>query len=180
MILAFDIDGTIIERNVGDVQVECLRKASEIVLNKKFEVDFDYSGMMDWEIVQRIVKKKIKKRTFEEIFRVSADLFKKSCPRILLKEDILELLENFSGRKVIITGNIKEIALYKLKKAGIIDYFDLSLSGFGDEFLRREDLLKRVAKEGFVLYFGDTKKDLETVKRVISKGYKVAFCAVPE
>jgi phosphoglycolate phosphatase-like HAD superfamily hydrolase len=91
-------------------------------------------------------------------------------------EDAKEILDYLSGKGFelgLITGNLEEIAMAKLKLAGLDNYF--SFGGFGDHLSRIEvarEAIKNLNGEFFLV--GDTPLDIQAGKAVGAKTIGVA------
>jgi phosphoglycolate phosphatase-like HAD superfamily hydrolase len=68
----------------------------------------------------------------------------------------------------LVTGNIKECALIKLRHAGLDSYFDDGIGGFGDDDGDRNRMaalaLERAGNPSTVFLLGDTPSDIEAAR----------------
>lgn len=194
-LVLFDIDGTILYLDFG-----ISRKIFKDVLGNMFrdlkslDVDFDYSGLTDLNILLKIA----------ELNNVSFDLFQKvihsiwenlyvqfraNCNQrtVHLIEGAKEFIQSLSRREDIIlgllTGNFRRCAYLKLSIVGLDKFFPFG--AFGDDSIDRSDLpriaLER-AKSFSKVYFipenaviiGDSVLDIETAKKNGIKSIAVA------
>jgi len=181
-LVLFDVDGTLISSQFGHIK-QFNNAFMEIFGNEVDIRDFDISGVTDRAIIENILNSfGFSADKIEELMpKVSATIIKlflqsdtlpgfKPLPGV---RDLLEALEKTNCRIGLVTGNPREIAFEKMRRAGISEFF--SLGGFGSAVLRRRDLIEmalREAREKFnesysgkqILIIGDTARDIESAK----------------
>ncbi|MCX7908956.1 MAG: HAD hydrolase-like protein [Ignavibacteria bacterium] len=157
VLLLFDIDGTIlrVEDGVSRSVFQNVFRSFFGVKEKPLEIDFDFAGLTDLDIVFRIAKiygidiqlvtsniNSLWERLLEEFFI--------HCKReqIHLIDYAYEFIEILSKKDQVclglLTGNFKDCAYFKLKLVGLDKYFPFG--AFGDESVERSNLHKAAIK----------------------------------
>lgn len=163
ILILFDIDGTILKVKDG-----LSKKIFQKVISNFFnlteisvDIDFDFSGLTDLDIIQRISK--IYKVDFDLVLRNIESIwneldreFKSECKRedIFVYDCVEELIQNLhKNEKValgLLTGNFKFCAYYKLQLIGFEKFFPIG--AFGDESINRSDLHKKAIERANLFY----------------------------
>lgn len=192
-LILFDIDGILIRgRN------ESHRKSFSIAIKKLFNVDVNVdeikpSGKTDTRIViemsnKRGIPQEIVKAHLKEIFTIMVSYVKEHVAESNLEvvphiEELLEELKQRGHILGLLTGNLEEIAKLKLKKVGLLEFFQVG--GFGEISETREKLAEnaieqvetkfgtKVDKKN-VFYIGDAPLDIECGRNVGIKTIAVA------
>ena len=143
----FDIDGTILSAH-GVPKIVMHKVLSKRYDNLKYDMDYDFSGRTDPEIIEHLLTYSKIKFTSEDIKRILYDFaqqldeeFKQNHRPSLLKgvkQLISELLRKEEAYLGLVTGNISEGARIKLESVGLDQCFPVG--GFGDDSKHRPDL----------------------------------------
>ena len=173
----FDIDNTLIQSAKGHVEALLLSIAEVYGLDVSIEV-INHHGMTDQEIIIRLLEEygidqaQIKsglKGCMESMSRKYAEIV--NSEEIDVMEGVFALLPKLEQNGIIlglVTGNLEEIAHYKLKKIGIDQFF--KTGGFGSDHINRGELVKiaiqragvrfNCADKRRVFHFGDAPQDM--------------------
>ncbi|MDI9623998.1 MAG: HAD family hydrolase [Methanothermobacter sp.] len=175
----FDIDKTLL---IGShCHFYSFKQAFKDLYGENITLDIpNLQGMTDKQIIYHIAKKNgIRISNFKNIRERIVDHYIKNVKREKIKplkgtREILDILEDTGIPKGIVTGNIKDIAWIKLKKAKFSDYF--SFGAFGDEGCQRSTLLRLALKRAKKIHnkvnpketiiVGDTPRDIQAGKKV--------------
>ena len=163
----------------------------------KASIDFNLiptAGMTDYYITKQIIRI----ITGREPSLAEANALLKHYEELLpvhlaarqgyLNPSVLEILEYYHQRSdyisLLLTGNTHAGATAKLSRYEIIDYFNFSLSAFGDIFQNRLDIaadaLQKVKNtypdlsSGEIFVIGDTPNDISCGKSINAKTIAVA------
>ncbi|RKD22371.1 Phosphoglycolate phosphatase, HAD superfamily [Caminicella sporogenes DSM 14501] len=190
ILLIWDIDGTLIN-SMGSG-----RKAMEKAFFHKYNIkegfkNVSMAGRLDWHIVRDALNNnKIVEENINDFFNVYGKMLKEelknnSSPEILpgIKEFLEYTYKNENIYHVVGTGNCEIGARLKLSHLGLNHYFEIG--GFGDEDLKRWELIDKVidrAKKYYNIDFkkediyviGDTPRDIKSSKKVGVKSVAVA------
>ncbi len=196
-LVLFDVDGTLTEGGTGhSKQLEmALEKVSGRSVNLK---DSSIQGKTDILIAIDVFRslgfseKEIEQMLplySKEAVRLFLQVMKRDGPKLLpgVKE-LLQRLAKMNCRLGLATGNIREIAFGKLRKAGLAEFFQLG--GFGERVVQRHELVElalREAKEKFgetyagkqIVIVGDTRHDIDSGKPFGCKTIAVATGGIP-
>lgn len=180
-LVLFDIDKTLINSLKGRNKV--FSEAIRNIYGVKSDIrNINHHGMTDQQIITEMLKRegfseKYIKHGIKDCMDMMVEMFRKNISEgdIVLLPGVKRLLEELSRKDVLIglvTGNVKEVALQKLKMTGIAHYF--RIGGFGDEGISRQKLISnaiRKAKEKFnfrakgnIFLFGDSPSDIKAGK----------------
>ena len=173
----FDIDNTLIQSSQGHVKALLHSIAEVYGLEASIEV-INHHGMTDQEIITRISEvygidrgaiKSGLKDCMESMSRRYAEIVKSE--KIVIMPGVRDLIPRLAQNGInlgLVTGNLEEIARYKLKKIGIDHFF--KIGGFGSDHINRADLVKiaiQRAEDRFncdcqrqVFHFGDAPQDM--------------------
>ena len=191
ILVTFDIDGTLlnIANNGKEYVVSFIEAFTELFFKPENIRDYipkKTSGMTDIALIRYCVDHVAKDKDQDErdkIVQKYSDLVQKNFEKNFsgnqeLAVGIKEFLDILKSKENVIiglcTGNLEKVGEAKLKKAGILDYFDESARGFGwcDS---RTDLLRKVIesveekhkiKLEKVIHIGDTCSDVEAAQSV--------------
>lgn len=194
-LVLFDIDGTILYLDSG-----ISRKIFKDVLGNMFrelkciDVDFDYSGLTDLNILLKIAELNnisfdMFQKTINSIWENLYVEFRTNCNQhtVHLIEGAKEFIQGLSRREDIVlgllTGNFCRCAYLKLSIVGLDKFFPFG--AFGDDSIDRADLPRIAierAKSFSKIYFipenaviiGDSVLDVETAKKNGIKSIAVA------
>lgn len=181
-LVLFDIDGTLISRGSGHDEIFDL--AIEQVAGKPIDIhDFNVDGCTDFSISKIILRslgfseEKISELA-PKIIERETELFLEAVKNDPIKpaygaKKLLQVLTQKNCRIGLVTGNPKKVAFGKVESAGIAEFF--SFGGFGGTVMERQELIQMAldeVKEKFgeeylgkdIVVFGDTAKDIESVK----------------
>ncbi len=190
-LVLFDVDGTLMQGGVGHVKQQS--QAFRNVCGKEVNVrDFNVQGKTDKAIITEVlqslgyneeeIEEKLPKIMKEQI-RLFLEQVKgeerKACPGV---KKLLQRLSKMRCRLGLVTGNPKEIAFAKLRKAGIDKFF--SFGGFGESVLQRHELIENAAKEAKekfgesysereIIVLGDGIRDIQGAKQAGAKAIAV-------
>lgn len=181
----FDLDGTTFRQNIFLPQACCITEALTTVSGHYMgfgpedvpeDVQVDWTGQTDYSIAHQMLMKARVRGDHDEMLRrwevLYADLFRRRCPTSLESHvtdgwpDLLENCQRVGWTNRVVTGNICDVALRKVMRAGLADYFDLEGSGYGNEMSTREGALTEALRgchEAVVV--GDTWRDIEAAHR---------------
>ncbi len=182
-LVIFDIDGTLLTIHKRKHTIPTFTHALKTVFGVNTEVtEKECNGMCD----NNIITYNLKKEGFseDEIFpkleecrKAVIDYYERHFKKTQhpLLPGVRNLLEELRKRDAFIavgTGNIRDIAMFKLEELGIKSYFDFG--GFGSECFERDCLLRTAIKKaeegGFsgskIIAFGDTPRDIKAAKGV--------------
>ena len=186
----FDVDGTLISGAISHWL------AFSEAFRKVYGVEADASvikchGMTDWQIIVEVLRKSglddnMINAKMTECMSVMEKCFAKAVATddIRLLNGVMDTLKELESREVrmgIVTGNLRSIALGKMKKVGLERF--LKLGGFGNDSADRARLVQLAieraesefgAKFGNVFLFGDTPRDIEAGKKAAVKTVGVA------
>jgi len=185
LILLFDIDGTLlsVERKGFNLVTEAIK----IVFCKEMKLPHvSFSGKTDWQIYNETMEhhripKEIYESKWHEFKSEYTSLFLSSITEsdLLIHNGGEKLLSSFhhndSVINALLTGNIKELAFYKLKLA-VLDHF-FGFGAFGDDHWKREELGKIAVERSVELFnsnrettkfivIGDTPRDIDVAKEI--------------
>ena len=190
-LVLFDVDGTLMQGGIGHVKQQ--NEAFRNVCGKEVNVrDFNVQGKTDKAIITEVLqslgyseKEIVEKlpKVMREQIRIFLEQVKgeerKACPGV---KKLLQRLSKMRCRLGLVTGNPREIAFAKLKKAGINKFF--SFGGFGENAMQRHELIEmaaREAKEKFnesysgrkIVVLGDGIRDIQGAKQAGAKAIGV-------
>lgn len=185
LILLFDIDGTLlsVERKGFNLVTEAMR----IVFGTEMKLPHvSFSGKTDWQIyIETMEHHQISKDIYEDKWNKFKEEYTGLFLKSITETDLLihnggeKLLsafhQNDSVINALLTGNIKTLAYYKLKLAGLDHFFEFG--AFGDDHWKREELGKiAVERTSSVLkinpekvkfiVIGDTPRDIDVAKEI--------------
>ena len=181
-LVLFDIDGTLTDSKFGHIKQ--FNDSFLENLGKEVNVrDFNISGATDRAIIEMVLKsfglsaEEIEERT-PKIFDTIIKLFLQTEAPPGFKplpgtKKLLEALSKTDCRLALITGNPKEIAFEKMRRAGLSEFF--SMGGFGRTVLQRSELIEMVLREveekfnekysgKQIVIIGDTARDIESAE----------------
>ncbi len=185
LILLFDIDGTLlsVERKGFNLVTEAMKS----VFGRGLKLPHvSFSGKTDWQIFNETmeyhhISKEIYVSKWDEFKAEYTGLFLKSITEtdLLIHNGGKKLLSAFHKNDFVInallTGNIKTLAYYKLKLAGLDHFFEFG--AFGDDHWKREELGKIVVERATDIFkmepetakfivIGDTPRDIDVAKEI--------------
>jgi len=192
-LILFDIDGTLL---VGPRNTH--KDAFRYAFNKIYKVDAIvnegvHTGKTDKKIIFDILEnKQIPRKVIlfhlQETYKTMREYFKKNIDLTYKQKtgpDVEKLLSELKQRGHIlglVTGNLEEIAKLKLKKTGLIKFFELG--AFGELSEVRSDLVKKAVRQAEEKYgtikkedvfvIGDSLRDIECGKEAGVKTIAVA------
>jgi phosphoglycolate phosphatase len=91
---------------------------------------------------------------------------------------LLDALRERGARLGLLTGNVREGAEIKLKTVGILDRFDLSISGFAEDGVERTEIAavaRRRCGEMPLTVVGDTVADVKGARHIGARALAVAW-----
>lgn len=179
MVVLFDIDKTLLMGS--HCHFYSFKQAFKDLYGENITLDIpNLQGMTDKQIIYQVAKKNsIKINNFQTIMDRIVEHYKKNAKREKIKplrgtREVLNILDDMKIPKGIVTGNIKDIAWIKLKKAKFSDYF--GFGAFGDEGCQRSTLLRLALKRAEKIHnkinpkesiiVGDTPRDIQAGKKV--------------
>ncbi len=187
-VVLFDVDGTLMEESPTHT------RAFDYVCDKFFHVktnieSFPRHGMTDQGILYGILHNSgidndaIKSRINEllnELGDYTIQNMKKYDYELLpFVKETLEEMKNNNFILGLITGNFSKIALERVSRAGIGNYF--SFGGYGEDSTERSDLVQRAIERSKmnsdpknVFVIGDTPKDIMAGKDAGTKTVGIA------
>ncbi len=198
-ILLWDIDGTLMISRRGGAYKDYFAPALEKVFGTSGKLQgMSVSGMTDLQIAAEALQNE--QITLEEIYAKVGEFHQTlvaEMERIKLSgghqferlEGVREILEataqhpNFLN--ILLTGNLPNAAKFKLDFIGLTDFFDFSLSAFGDKSHQRQDLPQlaadnlrarfdyEFAPSQFII-IGDTPNDILAARHFGAKVISVA------
>lgn len=173
--LCFDIDGTLLSTQGAGGR--SFRKA----VFSLFKKDLDWSsismaGCLDTGIFKEVLSA-LKMPYSDDLWQEFHSYYLKfleseikDTSAWVIFEGVLDLLErSISPKPLLITGNVKEGAFFKLKAASLDQYFDWDSSVFGDEGEHKRDELaevyiKKNGADHIPVIIGDTPNDIRLAK----------------
>lgn len=152
-------------------------------INISFQELVSYSGKIDNQIINEILKsreKKISLKKIKKIKGIMSDYYKKNYKkeRNFVLPGIKQILNNLKKEKNIVlgvlTGNLSKVGMLKLKRFNLDKYF--KVFGFGDNAKNRNDLIKKTVKNNYkkVFVIGDTPHDINCGKYIKATTIAVA------
>lgn len=181
-LVLFDIDGTLV--SLPEKAAEVVQEAMFSVLGSSYQLPYrSFSGRTDWEIFRDTVshygENPENHPAWSAFCDVYSDLFMQSVNSSHLVihpggAELLETLENDGNFLIgLLTGNIREMATFKLSLAGLADFFEFG--AFGDDHWVREQLgpiakkrAEMISGEIFtgseIWVVGDSPRDVHTAR----------------
>jgi phosphoglycolate phosphatase len=180
----FDLDGTTLRENIFLPQATCITEALSYVAGTDFgygpdcvpeHLQVDWTGQTDWGIATQMLQKARLGVPLDDLLdgwaRRYERLFLHRCPTSLRDHvtdgwpDLLENVERRGWENRVVTGNVRQVAILKLRRAGLHSYFNLPDSGYGDDRTTREAVLTEALRglTGAVVV-GDTWRDIDAAK----------------
>lgn len=180
--VSFDVDGTMVLYDTIEVHMAAFRDAVSSVAGKLCDypsetLGFNVDGMMDRRILSLMLEKLGTPASEENIARVEQTMVRlfeermtdvaKVPPGI---RRVLEMLKSMPNVTIgVASGNLPGIAWKKLANAGLLEYFDDRIGGFGIVSDRKTAVgrAREIAEEktgkkfDIVIHVGDTKADVE-------------------
>ena len=186
VLLLFDIDGTLVSQfGKRGITIKRLPYAVNKVFNTNTNVDMlSMSGQVDTETLLELaerggIKRSAAKKRLNEMYYFATQYFRKHLKDYdaHVHEGVRPLLSRLRSEGYVLgltTGNLKPIAYMKLKKVGLLKFFDMG--SFGETSTQRSDLLEQAIKtanrkfktkftKNRVLYFGDTPRDIIAARK---------------
>ena len=184
--ILFDIDGTLVGqiRN-RRITANRLPYAVNKVFNTNTNIDMiSMSGQIDTKTLLELaekggVKRSAAKKHLDELYHFATEYFRDHLKDYdgHVHKGVKPLLSRLHREGYVLgltTGNLKPIAYMKLKKVGLLKFFDMG--SFGEMSTRRSDLLEQAIKtasrkfkikftKNHVLYFGDTPLDIRAARK---------------
>lgn len=182
-LVLFDIDKTLIDNSRAHYFAFSKAIYETYKINTSINL-INHFGMTDQEIIIKLLKKhglktyEIKKK-LKKCLKFMVKYFNEmiNSEKIVVLEGVKEILEEMIKRRNIllglVTGNLKEIAKGKLKKANLDKYF--KIGSFGNDDLDRANLINIAIKraedlfnfnsKNKVFYIGDSIKDIIAGKK---------------
>lgn len=186
-LVLFDIDGTLV--SLPEKAAEVVQDAMYSVLGTSYTLPYrSFSGRTDWEIFRDTVShygENPENHPGWTVFcNVYSDYFMQSVNSNHLVVhpgglELLETLENDGNFLLgLLTGNIREMATFKLSLAGLADFFEFG--AFGDDHWIREQLgpiakkrAEMISGEIFtgseIWVVGDSPRDVQTARFIEAK-----------
>jgi len=182
-LVLFDIDGTLIDGSAKEH-----KKAFIAAFKQLFGIDTTveelterFEGTTDMYVYKKFLKmngvseKEIEKNE-EKFKKMTAKLFKENFHKDKIDvlpgvNGLIDEIKDFSSLGLI-TGNVEEIGIFKIKRFGLDKYF--KVGGFGSDAVLREDIAKKAIEksEKFfnkkfdkIVIIGDTTHDIEAGKK---------------
>jgi phosphoglycolate phosphatase len=168
--ILFDIDGTLLFlRGIGGV-------AMKRAMQEEWGLDdplagVSFAGATDTGVAERIAPGRETRpmwaryvRHLESALGEHGEI--EPLPGVVA---LLDALAAAGARLGILTGNIRPGAERKLRCAGLLDRFDLSLSAFAEDGIRREEIAaaaRRRCGDGPVTVVGDTSADVVCARHI--------------
>lgn len=190
-LVLFDIDGTLV--SLPEKAAEVVQDAIYSVLGSTFTLPYrSFSGRTDWEIFRDTVshygENPENHPGWTNFCSVYSDYFMQAVnPNHLVVHpgglELLESLENDGNFLLgLLTGNIREMAAFKLSLAGLSDFFEFG--AFGDDHWVREQLgpiakkrAEMISGELFtgneIWVVGDSPRDVHTAKYIEARSIGV-------
>jgi phosphoglycolate phosphatase-like HAD superfamily hydrolase len=197
-LVLFDVDGTLTEGGMGHFKQ--IEMALKNISGRDFNLmDFNFQGTTDRVIAinvlqsfgfsEKEIQRKLPKYFEEEIRLVLKNLEDAQVKSLPGVKELLQKLGKMNCRLGLVTGNPREIAFAKLRKAGIADFFQLG--GFGDDIVQRQKLVEAALTEAKLKFnesysgkqlviVGDTRHDIDSGKPFGAKTIAVVTGGVPE
>lgn len=188
-LVLFDLDNTIFgykklksnPREHMEAYMHGFKKMFNIHIS--FHELMSYSGKIDNQIINEILKSKGGKKELKKIKKIKelmADYYRKNYKkeRNFVLPGIKQILNNLKKKKDIVlgvlSGNIAQVGMLKLKRFNLDKYF--KVFGFGDNAKNRNDLTKKTVKNNYkkVFVIGDTPYDINCGKYINATTIAVA------
>ena len=177
----FDIDNTLIQSSSGHVEALLHSIAEVYGMDVRIDV-INHHGMTDQEIITRILEQYgLDRAAIKSGLRSCMDRMCRSyagiveSEKIVVMEGVIDLLGELKLNGAIlglVTGNLEQIARYKLAKIGLDRFFEIG--GFGSDHINRGELVKiaiQRAEDRFnygdnrrVFHFGDAPQDMQAAR----------------
>ena len=189
-LVLFDIDQTLLEVSQSHILSFSLAFKKVYGVDTSIEV-IRHQGMTDPLVIIETLKvsglddETIKSKMDACIEAVKDAFFELiGTEKLVVLEGIKELLEELEENNIlmgIVTGNLEEIARFKLRRTNLLRYF--KVGGFGSDDIVRANLIKIAMKRaeslGFkydnnVFVIGDSARDIEAAKGAGVKSIGVA------
>jgi phosphoglycolate phosphatase len=169
-LILFDIDGTLIKNS--NEHKKSFSYAFKKVHDIEASIDLiNYHGKTDQQIILEVLmKKRLNKKEIKlkECMDKMIFYMKKQKIKVELINGVTNLINRLEKEHILglVTGNLKSIAIKKLKQVKIYNYF--KVGGFGSDAIKRPDLVKIAIKraetkfnfKGEVFVIGDTPNDI--------------------
>lgn len=181
MNVLWDIDGTLLRQNIYAPQrLSLLAALGEVCPPARHICEaLDWVGRTDRWILQESLRRAGVPDLDARLASAEAaylDVFTETCPASLEDEarpELLALLEetqiDFGFVSVPVTGNLRTVAMMKLRRAGYMPFLKTDSGGYGEDGTERRDIVVTAARrlEGppYVLV-GDTPRDIEAARAV--------------
>ena len=186
----FDVDATLLKAG-GAGKLAFNRCFEDLFNEKEIWQKYDPSGLTDLIIIEDLFKNRFDKLPTQKQIEDISKSYTKHLEKTLYEVEAFEvlpfakeLLEALHKRKDVIlglcTGNYKETAFLKLKRAALDSYF--TFGGFGCDSKIREELTQKAKERGLqkaskpitdVYVVGDTIHDMRCAKHIEAIGVGV-------
>ncbi|MPM59373.1 Pyrophosphatase PpaX [bioreactor metagenome] len=197
-ILFWDIDGTLMRTDRAGLYA--FQQAIAELLNAKIDLSsIKTAGMTDCYISEQVIRVITGRDAEPHEVAALIKRYEEVLPHHLaarkgqLMPNIRELLDHFHGHRdfvsLLLTGNTSLGAKAKLSKYSIAQYFDFSISAFGDNCPDRLDLAANALSKATGRYpgikredmfvIGDTPNDIRCGKSIDAKTIAVATGSYP-
>lgn len=185
----FDMDGTLLIAH-NKSEKSRFQEAIERVCKRSINITFNKEGMTDLLILQKLCEiYHISFSKIEELKQALEDIFREKREEydIEILPGIEELLNLFKDKNILmglVTGALRKTTRLKLKRARILNFFSIVVSG-SDPHLKRSDLVNLALcqakiEHGFtrqkdnIFVFGDTPHDIIAGKETAVKTIAIA------
>ena len=189
-LVLFDIDNTIFGYKDIKFHPKTHIEAFKYCLKSVFGIDAGidefkpFSGKIDNQIMRELLiskglKESIIKKKIKKAVSCMASHYKKNYKKekMYVHQGIRQILDELQKKKSIvlgvITGNVSQIGMIKLKRFSLENYF--RVFGFGDKAKDRNELIKETTKKyNKVFVIGDTIHDINSGKYINATTIAVA------
>jgi len=190
-LLIFDIDNTLVA-SYG-IYDEAYRLTSREIIGKEFIMtknpdgssDVTFSKMSNPEILEKrtvqlgISPTMIDGKAFFEKFDENAQYFAEAADFVVF-DGAANFVKSLSDKKklVILTSGPRKFQTAILKRAGLVEYFDLSQSLFLGDYNSKPEAIEKIYQQNqtsIVAHFGDAPSDMVAIRKADIKARKIAI-----
>lgn len=199
VLLIFDVDGTLLLNGLA-ARTQFARAYTDICgVEPDLKSRISFAGNTDWNIFHKLLDISGIGDKFDDLYQPFCDRFAELMNTDYMESDEPYLLDGVpellaalkdSGKAALAlgTGNIRSIAIAKMKKFGLDGYFPAG--GFGGEHKERPDVIRAAIQEAKEHYkwdgkqpetwiIGDTPRDVHAAHAVGAKCIAVASGTIP-
>jgi phosphoglycolate phosphatase-like HAD superfamily hydrolase len=177
--ILFDIDGTLVR--FDGLGRRAMARAMEEVWGLRGALDgISFAGATDSGVALRVGPRLDRgpmwSRYVDHLRRATA-----ARGDLAPLEGVVPLLDALRGRGArlgLLTGNVREGAEVKLGAVGILDRFDLSISGFAEDGVERTEIaaaVRRRCGDAMLTVVGDTAADVRGARHIGARALAVAW-----